>query len=52
VLKSGVFFKTGGKYDDKIVQRGYGSDFQVLLEKHPGIFPIVLTPVFHFLPVE
>jgi hypothetical protein len=52
VLKSSVFFKTGGKYDDKIVQRGYGSDFQVLLEKHPGIFPIALTPTFHFLPVE
>jgi hypothetical protein len=52
VLKSGVFFKTGGKYDDKIVLRGYVNDLQVLLEKHPGIFPIVLTPTFRFLPVE
>jgi hypothetical protein len=52
VLKTGVFFKTGGKYDDKMVLRGYGSYFQVLLEKHPGICPIVLTPPFHFLPVE
>jgi hypothetical protein len=52
VLKLNVFSKMRGKYDDKIVLRGYGSDVQVLWEKHPGICPIVLTPVFHFLPVE
>jgi hypothetical protein len=52
VLKLSVFFKTGGKYDDKTVLRGYWSDVQVLWEKHPGICLIVLTPVFHFLPVE
>jgi hypothetical protein len=52
VLRLNVFLKTGGKYDDKIVLRGYGSDFHVLLEKHPGICPIVLTPAFHILPIE
>ena len=52
VLKSGVFFTTGGKYDDKTVLRGYGNDVQVLPGKHPGICPIVFTLTFHFLPVE
>ncbi len=52
VLKSGVFFKTGGKYDDKIVLRGYGIDVQVLWEKHPGICPIVFTLLFIFYPLN
>jgi hypothetical protein len=52
VLKSGVFFKTGGKYDDILVLRWYGNDVHVLLEKHPGICPIVFTLTFHFFPVE
>jgi hypothetical protein len=53
VLKSGVFFKTEGKYDDKMVLRGYGIDFQVLWEKRHGICPIVSSSLLSiFYPLN